>query len=110
MPTTANHRAQRLRAVFDGQRGFTVGLEEELMLVDAATLDLAPVAAEVLERLGGDTRFKLEMPAAQLEIAADPADTVGAAAAGLRAARERLAAVLGDDLRAAGAGVHPFSA
>ncbi len=42
------------------------------MLLDLATHDLAPVAGEVLERLGGDPRFKLELPAAQLEIATSP--------------------------------------
>ncbi|HWI72743.1 MAG TPA: glutamate-cysteine ligase family protein, partial [Baekduia sp.] len=73
------------------ERPMTVGLEEELMLLDPATLDLAPVAADVLARLDGDRRFVPEVPAAQLEIVGAPAATVGVAAATLTAARADLA-------------------
>ena len=65
-----------LRATFDAAAPLTVGIEEELMLLDPATLDLAPVAPRVLEQLDGDERFKLELPAAQLEIALPPARSV----------------------------------
>ena len=40
---------ESLRPAFEGG-GPTVGIEEELMLLDPGTLDLAPVAAEVLAR------------------------------------------------------------
>lgn len=80
------------------------------MLLDAATLDLAPRAPEVLERLGGDPRFKLELPAAQLEIVVPPQPSVPAAASALAAGRRELAAAAGDGLRLAGGGVHPFAA
>ena len=69
-PTSAeNLSAAGLRATFDAAAPLTVGVEEELMLLDAATLDLAPRAPELIDRLDGDERFKLEMPAAQIEIA-----------------------------------------
>ena len=102
--------AAELRAVFDAPAPVSVGLEEELMLLDAGTLDLAPRAPEVLEALAGDARFKLEMPAAQLEIVTAPHADVPAAAAELLAARRALVESLGGDLRVAAAGAHPFAA
>jgi carboxylate-amine ligase len=98
------------RAAFDVDAPMTVGIEEELMVLDTDTLDLAPRAAELLERLEGDTRYKPELPAAQLEIVVPPASTVGAAVAGLAAARAQLAAVGEGRIRLAGAGAHPFAA
>src|SRR5215203_3340734 len=61
-PTAAD-----LRAAFDAPEPLTVGLEEELMLLHPGTLDLLPRAADVAGR-ADDPRFKLEMPAAQLEL------------------------------------------
>jgi carboxylate-amine ligase len=96
--------------VFDAPRPRTVGLEEELMLLDPRTLDLAPRAEQALAALGGDTRFKPELPAAQIENITTPRDSVGAAAADLRAARRDLAAALDGHTLVAAAGVHPFAA
>jgi carboxylate-amine ligase len=90
-------------------RAMTVGLEEELMLLDPETLDLAPVAAAVLERLDGDERFVPELPAAQLEVVAPPFATVGEGARALAAARADLARAAEGLARPAGAGVHPFA-
>jgi glutamate---cysteine ligase / carboxylate-amine ligase len=98
-----------LRAAFEGDGPPTVGLEEELMLLDAETLDLAPHASEVIAALDGDPRFKLEMPAAQLEIVTRPHATVAEAAAELAAARADLAAAAAPRFRLAGAGAHPFA-
>ena len=79
------------------------------MLLDARTLDLAPHAAEALEPLAGDPRFKLEMPAAQLEIVTAPHPGVPAAAAELAQARAVLAGAVAGRHRLAGAGAHPFA-
>jgi glutamate---cysteine ligase / carboxylate-amine ligase len=98
-----------LRAAFEHPRPLTVGLEEELMLLHPATLDLLPRAREVVAR-GEDARFRLELPAAQLEIVLPPAATVGEAAEGLRAARQALARAADGIGVLAGAGVHPFAA
>jgi carboxylate-amine ligase len=100
--------AAELRAAFDRHTAVTVGLEEELMLVDAETLDLAPHARAVVEELG-DPRFKIEMPAAQLEIVTAPHASVDDAAAELAAARRTLAAAVAPRFRVAGAGAHPFA-
>ncbi len=98
--------AAALRAAFEEPAQVTVGLEEELMLLDAETLDLAPAAAEVV---GGDPRVKLEMPAAQLEIVTAPHLTVRDAAAELAEARAALAARTAGRFRLAAAGAHPFA-
>ena len=101
--------AERLRTGFDPPAPLTVGIEEELMLLHPTTLDLAPVAAEVLERLSGDARFKPELPAAQVELLTRPAATVCEAAAELVAGRRDLAAAAEGLARPAGSGTHPFA-
>ena len=98
-----------LRAPFERHTGPTIGLEEELMLLEPETLELAPRAPEALELVGGDPRFKLEMPAAQFELLTRPCPTVAAAVAELAAARRDLTAALAGRLRVAAAGTHPFS-
>jgi glutamate---cysteine ligase / carboxylate-amine ligase len=103
-------RSANLRAAFDAGAPMTVGLEEELMLLDLATLDLTARAADVLERVEGDPRFKPELPAAQLEIVLLPAASVGEGTAALRAARGDLAAAANGIGVLAGAGAHPFAA
>jgi carboxylate-amine ligase len=100
---------ETLRAAFAHERPFTVGLEEELMLLHPETLDLEPRALDVLARVARDARFKQEMPAAQLEIALPPAATVGELAAGLRTARRELAGAADGIGVLAGAGIHPFT-
>ena len=47
------------------------------MLLDARTLALAPRAPELLALLDGDWRFKLELPAAQIELLTPPGATAG---------------------------------
>jgi carboxylate-amine ligase len=98
------------RVVFDAARAQMVGLEEELMLLDPATLDLAPCAQQALARLQADTRFKPELPAAQIENVTVPRRTVATAAADLLAGREDLLDALDGLALVAGAGAHPFAA
>ncbi len=102
---------QPLGAVFDRAEPLTVGIEEEVMLIDGETLQPAPRAADLLAALGGDPRFKLELPAAQIEVLTPAASSVPEAAACLRGARrdlQRVAAGLG--LRTLSVGAHPFGA
>ena len=101
--------AAALADAFDAPDPLTIGLEEELMLLDPESLELAPVASEVLGRLEGDPRFKLELPAAHLEIVTPPQPDVASAVAALAEGRERLAAASEGLARPAGAGVHPVS-
>jgi carboxylate-amine ligase len=101
--------ASELRHLFDRVSPYRLGVEEEVMLLDPDTLDLTPRADEVLDRLGGDPRFKLELPVSQLEIVLPPMDDADAVAEALLAARRSLAAATEGLARPAGAGVHPFS-
>jgi glutamate---cysteine ligase / carboxylate-amine ligase len=101
--------ADVLRSRFDAVVPFSVGLEEELMLLDGETLDLLPRAAEVIGRAGGDERFKLELPASQLEIVLPPFATVPEAVAALAGARRALAGAAAGFGLPATAGAHPFA-
>jgi glutamate---cysteine ligase / carboxylate-amine ligase len=99
-----------LRRTFDAVTPLTIGLEEEAMLLEPETLDLLPRAPELLARLGGDPRFKLELPAAQLEIVLPPVSALPEAAAALAAARRELASAAAGLARLAVAGAHPLAA
>jgi len=98
------------RATFDIERACTIGIEEELMLLDPVTLDLAPCAPEALAATGEDERFKLELVASQIESVTPPMRTVSAAAGALRGARRDLRSALDGTTLVAGAGMHPFTA
>jgi len=110
-PTTAAEMLDpaNLRATFDAVTPVTVGLEEESMLLEAGSFDLLPRAADVIERCGGDPRFKLELPAAQLEIVLPPLETIEECREALRAARRDLAAAAERIGVLAAAGAHPHA-
>ena len=84
---------------------YTVGIEEELLLVDRETRRLAPVAGAVLGAMEVDSSAAgHEAYAAQLELRSPPAASVGeatAALASLRAKASAAGAVL------LGCGLHP---
>jgi carboxylate-amine ligase len=109
MASSAAPSAEELREVFDGAARYTVGLEDEVMLLEPETLELAPRAESVLSLMGEDPRFKLELPASQIEIITEPVERADDAAAALLAARRALAERAGGEARFAGAGVHPHS-
>ena len=99
-----------LAAVFDAVTPFTVGLEEEAMLLDAETLAPADRAAELIARVGtSPATAKLELPACQIELTSRPRATVAAAIDDLAAGRRTVLAAGGEELRPAAAGVHPFA-
>ena len=86
-----------------------MGIEEEIMLLDPHTFDLAPLSMRVLERLDGDPRFKPELPAAQLEILTSPDTSARAAVAQLAAARRDVVVACDGLALPAAAGAHPFA-
>lgn len=98
-----------LRAAFDRAPPYTVGIEDEVMLLAPDTLELAACAPQALALLDGDRRFKLELPASQVEIVTPIAALVEDAAGALLEARRKLAARTESIARLASAGVHPFS-
>lgn len=101
--------AEGLREAFDTATPYTVGLEDEVMLLDPETLELVPRAQEMLALLDDDARFKLELPASQVELLTPACAGVTAAAEALHVARRDLAVRLDGRVRLASAGVHPFS-
>jgi carboxylate-amine ligase len=80
------------------------------MALDPTSLDLAPVAAEIVAQASADGRIKSELPAAQLETITAPCATVGDAAKQALEARRLVAAVGSEGTRFAAAGAHPFAA
>jgi carboxylate-amine ligase len=101
--------ARALQESFAAVAPYTVGLEDEVMLLAPDDFELASRAEEVLALLDGDSRFKLEMPASQLEILTPASPSVDEAAASLRDARQALAERTDGLVRLAAAGVHPSS-
>ena len=107
-PTDRAAVEDALRAPFDAHReAYTVGVEEELMLLEPGSLDLAPVAEDVLAALGEDGRFRPELPAAQLEIVTPVCRTADEIGTALLGARRDLAAATAGWALLAGAGTHP---
>jgi carboxylate-amine ligase len=84
---------------------FTVGIEEELLLVDETTFALAPVTDELLDAMRVEPRFAgHDAYAAQIELRSAPSASVADAVdslAGLRTAAIRAGGTL------LGTGVHP---
>lgn len=96
---------EALRTVFDRVPAGTVGLEEEVMLLDADGLPL-PIGPEVVQATD-DRRVKVELPAAQVELATDPHPSVTGAVAELAELRSLLDVACGDAVRPAAMAVHP---
>jgi carboxylate-amine ligase len=101
--------ARELRAAFDGIPPYTVGIEDEVMLLSPDSFELLPVAPRILALLGDDRRFKLELPASQIEIVTAGSQDAAAATMSLLEGRRVLAEKTGNVARLAAAGVHPFS-
>jgi carboxylate-amine ligase len=100
---------ERCLAAFDHQHAFTIGVEEELMLVERESLDLAPVIDEVLPLLGNDRRYAPELRAAQIEIITPVCATAADACRELGHARKHLVETLNGSWRILASGTHPFS-
>src|SRR3954453_21379927 len=101
--------SERCRAIFDSVEPFTLGIEEELMLVDTGTLELAPVIGEVLDGLPPDGPFRKELRAAQIEIVTPVCATAADACRELAAARDALVEHVDGRCRLLAAGTHPTS-
>jgi carboxylate-amine ligase len=89
---------------------YTIGIEEELMILDAETLALANAIETVLEEYGGDGDVKPELHESVLEIATKPCRGVPEAGAQLRALRRDVTEAAGrHGLCIGSAGTHPFA-
>jgi carboxylate-amine ligase len=101
--------AEAYRDAFDATTSLTVGLEEELLLLDPWTFHPINAIAEVLARLGSDVRFACEFRAAQVELITRPAWTVAEGAHHLANARSVAVDRLDGEVRLASVGTHPLS-
>jgi glutamate---cysteine ligase / carboxylate-amine ligase len=88
---------------------FTVGLEEELLLLDPGSLDLVPRGPELLAALARPDRFRAELSPAQIEIVSPVAGSVAQAVAALACGRAQARDAAAGSVRLAGAGAHPFA-
>lgn len=94
---------------FHGSAVPTLGIEEEVILVEPETLEPADRIDTALELLGGDRRYMAELRAAQLEFATPVCLAVADACRELAGARAHLAEQLEGRLRVLVAGTHPTS-
>src|ERR687895_32761 len=89
---------------------FTIGIEEELMILDSETLALANAIEAILEECGDDEHVKPELLESVLEIATSPHPNTRAAGRQLRALRATVSeAARRRDVCIGSAGTHPFA-
>jgi len=90
---------------------FTLGVEEELQLVDATSFELTSRYAEAFgEAARHDERIKEELLQSTVEVATEPCATVAEAIAEAAELRRRAAAYADEHgVRVLSAGTHPFS-
>jgi glutamate---cysteine ligase / carboxylate-amine ligase len=100
-------RVDRCVAAFEETQSFTIGAEEELMLVHRASGDLAHEVDRVLDP--SDSRFAPELRAAQLEIITPICATAADVCRELASARRTLTERLPPELALLAAGTHPTS-
>jgi carboxylate-amine ligase len=96
----------------DPEAGFTLGVEEEVMLVTPGGWNLAQASDEVLPRIAPELRghYHPETHQAAVEIATGVHDDVRSVVAELRTLRDGLRRTcLEQDLAVASAGTHPFA-
>jgi carboxylate-amine ligase len=99
-----------IEQAFGRRPAWSVGVEEEIMLLDGETFELVPASAEVIEEAGevDNGQIKTELFASVIELNTDPCDTVAEADETLRTLRRKAdeaARSLG--LRLFAAGTHP---
>jgi glutamate---cysteine ligase / carboxylate-amine ligase len=95
-----------------GGTPFTVGVEEELMIVDAESKDLAQGIEQILAALPDDAgvRVKPELMQSVLEVATEPCPDVETAGAQLAALRAKVSGVAAPNgLEIGSSGTHPFA-
>lgn len=91
---------------------YTVGVEEELMLLDAGTLELVSEVETMLSHVSHELpgEVKPELMESVLEVATDPCEDVDALDVQLRNLRREVRDVAGEhSLAIASAGTHPFA-
>lgn len=108
-PPSAAALAAHLRARFDAMSSFTLGAEEELLLVDPHTLLPTPAVEQALELFEGDPRVTAEFRASQLEIVSPVSVSVADVARELASVRRLAARRLAGRALLVAAGSHPLA-
>ncbi|MBA3716795.1 MAG: glutamate--cysteine ligase [Actinobacteria bacterium] len=107
------HAGSVLEHKFGSGEPYTLGVEEEYMLLDGETFDLVQHIDTVLEALSGhehESRINAELMQSTVEIATPVCRTVGDVAEALKILRRTVCEVAHDKgLRVGSAGTHPFS-
>lgn len=110
-PATKPFTLEACLAAFDRlELSFTVGVEEELMVVDRDSLELAPAAGELLTRLPSDGQFRPELHASQLELITRVAATAADARRELGSLRQAALFATGEEVGLLACGCHPLGA
>src|SRR3954451_7398775 len=98
-----------MQAKFSGP-AYTLGIEEELMILDSSSLNLSNSIEAVLDAYDGGGDVKPELMESVLEIAVGPHANTREAGDALRALRRDVAAAAAtQDLKIGSAGTHPFA-
>jgi carboxylate-amine ligase len=100
---------RRLRALFDRVAPFTVGAEEELLLVDPESFQPLPAAEYALAVAGGDRRLTGELRRSQIEARSPVCVSVADVARELASVRRLVSEGLEGVARILGAGTHPLA-
>src|SRR6476469_2494478 len=88
---------------------YTIGIEEELMILDEATLDLSNSIETLLDATSGG-EVRPELMQSVLEVATTPTRNTAEAGAQLRGLRKQIIQTAeGQNLRIGSAGTHPFA-
>jgi glutamate---cysteine ligase / carboxylate-amine ligase len=107
--TPAAGSVDELRAVFDRAEEPTIGVEEELLLVDPRSFAPVDAGPELLAELQDHDRFRAELSPAQIEIVSPVCTSPGEAVRALMAGRRAAAAATAGEMRLVGLGAHPFA-
>jgi carboxylate-amine ligase len=99
-----------MRATFDAVPSFTVGAEEELLLVHPSTGMPMPAIELALALFDGDPRVVAEFRATQVEIVSPVCVAVADVARELASTRRLLSSRLAPNARALAVGAHPTAA
>jgi carboxylate-amine ligase len=99
----------RLRSLFDRVAPFTVGAEEELLLVDAETFAPAPAAEYALALGAGDRRLAGGLHSAQVKATSPVCVSVADVARELASIRRLISRGLGPDVLVVGTGAHALT-
>ena len=107
-PPAPSYSLDALREVFGRASAMTVGIEEELMLLEPSSLKPVALGPGLRRYLGEPWRFHAELSPTQIEIVSRPHTTVSAAIEDLRYSRTAVVDALAGQARLAGLAVHPF--